>query len=803
MEEESSSANNGNGNTDAANITVGNNTGGSKIYIYKGDNNNEEEVPMDIQHLIIHNSVIDIPDRTFLGRTALCTVQFYDHADSNNSNAADNNAADNGGNHIAMEDAENIADINNNNRAKSSNLRTIGAYAFGDCTSLHSLSIPKNVSIGEYGFAGCTSLSFVEFVSLNNNNGNNDDGNNNGDNVDGDNNGEGYNGDEEDDEMMEIGTMAFYRCTALSNINFPGVATTSAAAGTNDYYDDYYDASPGSNSKSTTNKNSNNNFTLENTNIIGSSKDLTIWKRSYQRNRMLLLILSSILVVVVILGVVIGVVISSPSGNGGGGGDNGSSIGNSPGTIVDPSSSNNNGDNSNPTAVVPPTDESTTSTITKEEEIEYCILVNVTLDKYPTDTSWKIEDTTSNQITIATSSPYLESMAYSTVDEQQVCFLSSSSGGKQEYSFAIFDEYGDGLCCSWGEGRYTVSTMNGLIIASGGEFEYEERTTFTIPFTDSNGQQQQPQQSAAPPATTGGSTPTTAATTTTTTPPPVSLSSTCITIEISITLDKYPLDTTWNIINSVSGEMVVTSTSYDESLAGTTQIDTICLLNGEYTFTIFDVFEDGMCCKWGDGGYILRYLSSGNEIISGGEWVGASETRSFSINDEEEAKQQQQPMSPAVTLPPTAPPTTQEPTLRPTPKPSTLPPTLNPTTSAPTPPRTATASTCTTIDVSITLDKYPLDTSWEVLDSTTGDILATSPPYDETLAESTQVTRICLPPGLYSFVIYDVYEDGICCSWGAGSYTLLSSSGEILVTGSEWIGPSEMKVFTISSERQA
>jgi hypothetical protein len=130
--------------------------------------------------------------------------------------------------------------------------------------------------------------------------------------------------------------------------------------------------------------------------------------------------------------------------------------------------------------------------------------------------------------------------------------------------------------------------MNGLIIASGGEFEYEERTTFVIPFIDSNGQQQQPQQSAAPP---GGSTPTTA--TTTTTPPPVSLSSTCITIEISITLDKYPLDTTWNIINSSSGEMVVTSSPYDESLTGTTQIDTICLLNGEYTFTIFDVFEDG------------------------------------------------------------------------------------------------------------------------------------------------------------------------------------------------------------------
>ena len=771
MKEEESSANNGNDNNDIAN-----NTGINKIFIYKG-NEEEEEVPMDIQHLIIHNSVLDIPDRTFLGRTMLVSVQFYGHDDDN------------------TEDADNI------NRA--SKLRSIGAYAFGDCTSLHSLSIPKNVSIGEYAFAGCTSLSHVEFVSLNNN--------------DNDEEGQGEEEGDEEDEM-EIGTMAFYRCMALSNINFPGVATISSADANNDYY---YDASPGSDSNKGNNKSSksnNDNFTLETANIIGSSKDLTIWKRSYQRNRMLLLVVSSILIVVVILGVVIGVVTSSPSGSNDGGG-NGGVASDGDGSIVD-SPSPTTGDESTT---------STTTTTTTEEEIEYCILVNVTLDKYPTDTSWKIEDT-SNKLTIATSSPYLESMAYSTVDEQQVCF-SSSSGGKEEYSFGIFDEYGDGLCCSWGSGRYTVSTMNGLIIASGGEFEYEERTTFVIPFIDSNGQQQQPQSPIPPPATTGGSNPTTA---TITTAPPVSSSTTCITIEISITLDKYPLDTTWNIINSSSGEMVVTSSPYDEFLAGTTQIDTICLLNGEYTFTIFDVFEDGMCCKCkshkvfdrfyrfaqkltilfapgGDGGYILRYLSSKKEIISGGEWVGASETRSFSISNEDEGGQQageeavqQQPMSPpAVTSSPTAPPT-KEPTPRPTPKPSTLPPTPNPTTSAPTPPPTATTPTCTTIDVSITLDKYPLDTSWEIIDSTTGNILATSPPYDETLAESTQVTSICLPAGLYSFVIYDVYEDGICCAWGQGSYTLLLSSGEsILVTGGEWIGPSETKMFTISSERQA
>ena len=34
----------------------------------------------------------------------------------------------------------------------------------------------------------------------------------------------------------------------------------------------------------------------------------------------------------------------------------------------------------------------------------------------------------------------------------------------------------------------------------------------------------------------------------------------------------------------------------------------------------------------------------------------------------------------------------------------------------------------------------------------------------------------CLPDGCYDFVIYDSYGDGICCSYGIGSYTLTDDS---------------------------
>ena len=115
------------------------------------------------------------------------------------------------------------------------------------------------------------------------------------------------------------------------------------------------------------------------------------------------------------------------------------------------------------------------------------------------------------------------------------------------------------------------------------------------------------------------------------------------------------------------------------------------------------------------------------------------------------------------------------------------------------------------IEVSIFLDKYPADTSWKIFDAspagstTTATAneqqpLATSPIYDESMALTQQTTQICtLPtPGVYSFIIYDAYSDGMCCKWGNGRYTVTNgNSGEILASGGEWIGPSESTIFVL------
>ena len=48
-----------------------------------------------------------------------------------------------------------------------------------------------------------------------------------------------------------------------------------------------------------------------------------------------------------------------------------------------------------------------------------------------------------------------------------------------DLSFNIYDSYGDGICCSYGNGSYTVSAC-GSTVASGGNFNSSESTSFTV-----------------------------------------------------------------------------------------------------------------------------------------------------------------------------------------------------------------------------------------------------------------------------------------------------------------------------------
>ena len=51
--------------------------------------------------------------------------------------------------------------------------------------------------------------------------------------------------------------------------------------------------------------------------------------------------------------------------------------------------------------------------------------------------------------------------------------------GPGDYVFTLFDSFGDGICCGFGLGSYSLS-VDGAVVGAGGEFGFEESTAFTI-----------------------------------------------------------------------------------------------------------------------------------------------------------------------------------------------------------------------------------------------------------------------------------------------------------------------------------
>ncbi len=98
------------------------------------------------------------------------------------------------------------------------------------------------------------------------------------------------------------------------------------------------------------------------------------------------------------------------------------------------------------------------------------VLLTLNFDDYPQETSWQITNN-SNQV-IASGGTYDSQPDGSTLTLTE-CLDSGT------YTFTLNDSYGDGICCAYGNGSYTL-TSQGNTIASGGSFGSSESTTFTI-----------------------------------------------------------------------------------------------------------------------------------------------------------------------------------------------------------------------------------------------------------------------------------------------------------------------------------
>ncbi len=94
-----------------------------------------------------------------------------------------------------------------------------------------------------------------------------------------------------------------------------------------------------------------------------------------------------------------------------------------------------------------------------------------------------------------------------------------------------------------------------------------------------------------------------------------------------------------------------------------------------------------------------------------------------------------------------------------------------------------TTTACHNIQIVIETDDYPEETTWQLTDNSNNQVVASGGPY-LTTGPQDPVIVCCSETKCYTFTIYDAYGDGICCSYGDGSYTLTDlTSSTVLGTG--------------------
>lgn len=96
------------------------------------------------------------------------------------------------------------------------------------------------------------------------------------------------------------------------------------------------------------------------------------------------------------------------------------------------------------------------------------LTVDIQTDWYPGETTWSLVDNCNGNAEVLSGGPY---------SNGSTLYSASASVPASMYTFQIYDSYGDGICCYWGEGGYTVKE-NGIEVASGGAFDYMETKTW-------------------------------------------------------------------------------------------------------------------------------------------------------------------------------------------------------------------------------------------------------------------------------------------------------------------------------------
>ena len=259
---------------------------------------------------------------------------------------------------------------------------------------------------------------------------------------------------------------------------------------------------------------------------------------------------------------------------------------------------------SNSPSISPSAAQTSTPTEFCPEGVE--VKVDIFTDDWSEETSWEIKDATNSIIEKRNSFP-LKRKLY----EDYVCLPQTDTCEGSEYTFAIYDAHGDGLCCNWGEGYYTV-TILGDVVASGSSFASSATASLCRQSYSTN-------TPSVTPSLTPSVTPSLSGA-------PSEFCPNGVEVIIKIFTDEWPSETSWEIKGD-NDSMVWSKSIYSSGFS--LYEDKACLdicEGSDHNFTIYDSYGDGLCCNYGNGNYEV-YV--GEDKIVCGASFGSSETTSL------------------------------------------------------------------------------------------------------------------------------------------------------------------------------
>ena len=104
-------------------------------------------------------------------------------------------------------------------------------------------------------------------------------------------------------------------------------------------------------------------------------------------------------------------------------------------------------------------------------------------------------------------------------------------------------------------------------------------------------------------------------------------------LKLEVVLDGFPTETTWVLINSISGDTIEKGGPYSTQQAYKVFIYEYCLPDGSFTLKFNDQFGDGFCCTNGQGSYHVMNENSVS-LVEGGNFESTISHQLIIANDE-------------------------------------------------------------------------------------------------------------------------------------------------------------------------